>query len=194
LQELQQKNDTQSAEQKENYEALKPVWFEHASQKAKKYRKKLVDAKNVEQMKHLQKILVYNDDKKTIRLPEIDETFCSDLVWWNSMNRNDSMNLAKSKWYHLLSDWNDCDSEIDKKKSDWWRLENTFWKYANQWALFSMLDFDNDRYWTATPYKDEKWKIVSGVVRDRTLGENDCNRGWYYTSYDGRVCGFKDSM
>ena len=52
-----------------------------------------------------------------------------------------------------------------------------------------MLDFDNDRYWTSTKYENEE-----GVVRGRLLNENDCYRHWDDPDYDGRVCGFKDSM
>gem|GEM_PF-3189524 len=64
---------------KEQYEQLKPVGFEHASKKAKKYRQELEDADDVKQMKHLSTILVYNQDN-TVGLPTIKETFCADLA------------------------------------------------------------------------------------------------------------------
>ena len=186
--------DKKLANKKEQFEQLKPAWFEHASQKAKKYRQELEakwiqgDEKAVKEMEHLSEILAYNSDN-TVGLPTINETFCADLAWWKSMNREASMEVAKSKWYHLLSDWNDNDSEADKKETDWYRLENLFWEYANQWALFCMLDFDNDRYWTSTKYENEE-----GVVRYRTLYKTHCFRDWTTTHYNDRVCGFKDSM
>jgi type II secretory pathway component PulK len=71
--------DSRLTRQREQYEKLKPVGFEYASEKAKKYRKDLESSDDVEQMKHLQKILVYNDDKKTVTFPDIDETFCVEL-------------------------------------------------------------------------------------------------------------------
>jgi len=52
-----------------------------------------------------------------------------------------------------------------------------------------MLDFDNDRYWTSTKYENEE-----GVVRYRRLDGDYCYSYWNDTSYDYRVCGFKDSM
>jgi len=173
---------------KEQYEQLKPVGFEHASKKAKKYRQELEDADDVKQMKHLSTILVYNQDN-TVGLPTIKETFCADLAWWRSMNQKDSMELANSKWYHLLSDWNDYDSGVIKQSTDWYKLENLFWEYADKWALFCMLGFDNDRYWTSTTYENKE-----GVARDRGLNESYRYRSCSDTNNDHRVCGFKDSM
>lgn len=185
--------ELQLAKKREQYEKLQPAGFEHAPEKAKKYRQELKDADDVEQMKYLSTILTYNQDN-TVGLPTIKETFCADLAWWRSMNRKDSVYLAKSKWYHLLSDLNACDSETTKQSTDWYRLEKLFWKYSKVWALFCMLGFDNNRYWTATKYKNEKWEELEGVVRDRLLNKDGCHRGWDYTINNYRVCGFKDSM
>jgi hypothetical protein len=71
--------DKKLAQEREQYEQLKPVGFEHASEKAKKYRQELEDADDVKQMKHLSTILVYNQDN-TVGLPTIKETFCADLA------------------------------------------------------------------------------------------------------------------
>jgi len=180
--------DRKLAQKKEQYEQLKPAGFKFAPEKAKKYRQDLEDADDVEQMKCLSTILSYNQDN-TVGLPTIKETFCADLAWWRSMNRKESMDFAKSKWYHLLSDWNDCDSEAEKQSTDWYRLENLFWEYADKWALFCMLGFDNDRYWTGTKYENQE-----GVARYRKLNKHYCNSYWDYTYYYRRVCGFKDSM
>jgi len=180
--------DKKLAQEREQYEQLKPVGFEHASEKAKKYRQELEDADDVKQMKHLSTILVYNQDN-TVGLPTIKETFCADLAWWRSMNQKDSMELANSKWYHLLSDWNDCDSEVTKQSTDWYKLENLFWEYADKWALFCMLGFDNGRYWTGTTYENQE-----GVARERGLGKYGCSRGWDDAGNFYRVCGFKDFM
>lgn len=185
--------DKQLANKREWYEKLKPGGFLHAPEKAKKYRETLKDVDDREQKEHLQKILAYNEDG-TVTLPTMNETFCADLAWWKNINREKSKELAKSKWYHLLSDRNDCDDENTKKSTDRYKLEELFWPYAKQWALFHMLGFDNDRYWTATPYKNDQWEVISGVARYRGLVTNDYRRIWGSTDINNRVCGFKDSM
>jgi len=35
---------------------------------------------------------------------------------------------------------------------------------------------------------------VSGVVRNRKLNKNNCNRNWNNTNNNNRVCGFKHCM
>lgn len=178
------------ANKREQYEKLKPIWFEYAPEKAKKYRYELECSDDVEQMKYLSSILTYNQDN-TVGLPTIKETFWVDLKG-SAMTREQSMKLAKSKWYHLLSCWNFCDLDSEKQSTDWYKLENLFWEYVSKWALFCMLGFSDYRYWTSTKHKNEKWEESENSILHIRLNENKCDSDWHDMNFSGLVCGFKD--
>lgn len=179
---------------KEQCEQLKPIGFDHAPEKAKKYRRELEENviygnwDAIDEMKQWKEIIVYNEDK-TIRLPTIDETLCTDLAWWESMNWNDAMELAKSQWYHLLSEWTDYDSEANKQSTEGYKLENIFWKCALEY----MLGLDRGRYWTSTICKYRNWVEDENVAYYRSTDtKNQLSRGLYNKRASYLVCGFKN--
>lgn len=197
-----QNENTESewADKVEKYEILKPAGFEHAPQSAKAKWEELAKTKKVEKLQWIYDNVSYNSDH-TMNILALKKTFCEDISW-----QNDTFTFAQAQklektntwWYKLMTDYNDADSDQEKKQSDWYKLINLFsW---NNWDTYAWMEFFrdmawcNNRYWTATPYKDEKWKIVKGVVRYRKLDKYYCNGYWSITDNNNRVCGFKDSM
>jgi hypothetical protein len=144
----------------------------------------------------IQNNVSYNFDW-TMNILKLHKTFCEDLSWTEQKcNWEEAKQLAESKWYALPSDYNDCDSDEVKQGSDWYKVINIFsnghWDTREGIECFRDIAWCNSRYWTTTPYKDEKWKSVSGVARSRSLSKASCSRCWNYARYSGRVCGFKD--
>ncbi len=174
---IQERFETESAE----YDTLKPVWFEYAPDKVQRYWSTLEEKKDIEQMKHLKKILVYNDDKKTIGLPQIDEIFCYNLEPRRCFSV--IIKSVESKWYNLLSDWNDWDSETDKEKTDCHRLITMFWKYVH--AIPFMLNLDRkNNFWTKTKYKDKNWNEDFVLLRTGSDFSRDMNHtDWYHNAF-----------
>lgn len=205
-----QKNDKENSwtkeekqtEQEAKFAALRPVGLTHAPQDTQDYRKKLEDKamkwdKNaLNEMEFFQWKFAYNIDW-TVKLLKLEwgKTFCADLTgnWW-TRNWTDAKQLAESKWYHLLTDWNKSDKQEDKADTDRYKLEQYFGEYAHMWSITYMLGCIPGRYWTGTEYKNEDWSIRKGVARYRMLYKYHCIRCWYNTYYNYRVCGFKDSM
>jgi len=182
---------------KEQYEKLQPVWFEYAPQSAIKKREELKNSDNVEKMKWLQNNVSYNADH-TINIIFLKKTFCEDISWQNkSFNFAQAQELEKINawWYSLMTDYNDCDTDDEKKNSDWYKVIHIFsngnWDTIEGMKLFRDMTWCNNRYWTATEYKNDKWEKIKGVVRYRDLNKNYCNSYWYNTNYYNRVCGFK---
>jgi len=185
------------AKKREQYEKLRPEWFNHAPKNTQDYRKNLENKANewdkeaVKEMKFFQWKFAYNEDGSVKLLTlEWGKTFCADLTekWWYK-NWDDAKTLANSKWYRLPTDWNDWDNQADKEGTDWYKLEQYFGDYSHTWALTHMLGCVPGRYWTGTEYKNQK-----GVARIRVLDEYDLYRGWSNIYNNSRVCGFKDSM
>lgn len=190
----------QLAKKEEEYERLKPAWFDSAlvPQSAKKKREKAQSTDNVEQLQWMHDNVSYNSDG-TMNIIKLNTTFCEDISWTGqTSNREEAKQLAESKWYRLGSDYNDCDSKDIKEDSDWYKVINIFsngkWDTLEGMKLFRDMAWCNNRYWTATPHKDKNWDIVSGVARTRTLHENPCSSACAYAGYVNRVCGFKDSI
>lgn len=184
----------------EEYETLKPAGFEYAPKSAQGKWKEWANTKNLEKMKWSQNNVSYNADG-TINILSLKKTFCEDISWQDeSFTFAQAQELEKTNawWYKLMTDYNDTDSDQEKKQTDRYKLINLFswnnWDTVEGMRLFRDMAWCNNRYWTATPYKDEKWKIVNGVARYRELYGSHCLRSWHYTGNDGRVCGFKDSM
>ncbi|EKD44245.1 MAG: hypothetical protein ACD_71C00199G0001 [uncultured bacterium (gcode 4)] len=188
------------AKKREQYEKLQPAGFEHAPESAKQKREELKNTDNVEKMKWCQDNISYNADH-TINIIAIKKTFCEDISGQNNtFTFAQAQELEKTNvwWYRLMTDYNETDTEQEKKQTDWYKVVNLFgentWDTTGWMAMFRDMSWCNNRYWTATPYKDEKWKLVSGVVRTRLLNEDYCDRNWDNAYYNNRVCGFKDSM
>ena len=186
--------ELQLAKKREQYEKLKPVWFEYAyaPERAKKYREALKDRDDVEQMAHLQKILAYNPDWTVNIGGDVNKTFCPDLTWnWTRRNVEDAKELATIKSCHLMTTRNDWDSDEIKKWTDLYKLIHTFSeKYIAQWALIAMLGCDIARCWSATPYKDG----TLGPIRIREWGKDYLGNFWVDSAKNYLVCGFKNSM
>lgn len=186
------------AKKREQYKKLQPAGFEHAPESAKQKRQELSNSDNVEKLQWIYDNVSYNSDH-TMNIITLKKIFCEDISWnKQTMNFNDAKKLATSKWYKLMTDYNDTDAEEIKKQSDWYKVINLFswnkWDTVEWMTMFRDMSWCNDRYWTTTPYKNEKWEDVSGVVRDRLLNKGHCHRRWNNTNYNNRVCGFKDSM
>lgn len=188
------------ADKAEEYESLKPAGFDYAPQSAKAKWEELAKVKNVEKLQWIHDNVSYNADH-TMNILKLKKTFCEDISGKNSsFTFAEAQKLEKTNagWYKLLTDYNDTDSDQEKKQSDWYRLIDLFswnnWDTVEWMKFFRDMAWCNNRYWTATQYKDEKWKIVKGVARYRTLYESHCTSYCYHTHFNNRVCGFKDSM
>ncbi len=184
------------AEKENKYFSLRPTWFDDAPQSAKQKRKELVKKEDTEKMQWMHDNVSYNGDH-TMNIIKLKKTFCEEVSWTGQRcNWKEAKTLAESKWYELPTDYNECDSQGIKKNSDWYKVINIFsdgeWDTVEGMELFRDLAGCNSRYWTATPYKNEKWKIVSGVARIRILFKDTCCSYWHYTDSYSRVCGFKD--
>lgn len=196
-----QKNDQENswakkeiqAEKEARYAALRPEGLDYAPQITQEYRKKLEGNANIGnidallEMEFFQWKFSYNADG-TVNLLKLEwgKTFCADLTGneWVS-NWDAAKELADSKWYHLLTDYNSSDSEIEKTKTDWYKLEEYFGEYTNTWAITYMLGCIGTCYWT-----DATYEKLKDVVRIRGLTEI-CYRDWGYKKDNNRVCGFK---
>ncbi len=177
------------AEKEQKYVALRPVGLTHAPQDTQDYRKNLEDRAiqwdndALKEMEFFQWKFAYNTDA-TVNLIELNETFCADLTGsgWRK-NWAEAKIVAESKGYDLLTDYNDSDSERKKIQTDWYRLKQYFGKYANTWAITSMLGCAG-RYWTGT-------KASENVVYARYFTKNSNNKAGIDDYYNLRVCGFK---
>ena len=179
------------AKEMEQSERLKPVGFEYAPASAKNKRERLRD----ETLQWMYYNISYNSDW-TMNIHELNKTFCEDVSWTGKMcNWEDAKALAASKWYTLLTDYNDCDSREEKEQSDRYNVINIFsdgnWDTTEGMKLFRDMAWCNDLYWTATPYKDGNWIKGKGVARSRKLDEHNCYRSWDDIYYNHHVCGFK---
>ncbi len=180
--------------QERKLEKLKPTWFEYASKRTKQERQEYKDANNLEMLQWLHDNISYNADW-TMNIFKLHKTFCEDLSWTGKeYNRKDAKQLAESKWYTLPTDYNEYDSDKEKQQSDRYRVINLFTNGDRNpmigIGLFRDMTWCKYRYWTATPYKDEKWKEVSDIILIRTL--NHKNRNCDYSRSHKHVCGFKD--
>jgi len=183
--------------EREQYEKLRPAWLLHASQDTQDYRKELEDKamkwdKNaLKEMEFFQWKFAYNIDW-TVKLLKLEwgKTFCADLTgdWW-TRDWDDADTLAKSKWYHLLTDWNGSDKQEDEADTDWYKLEQYFGDYFYTWAIIHMLGCIPGRYWTGTKYKNQE-----DVARSRILLNGYCDSYRSNTNNNYLVCGFKNSM
>jgi hypothetical protein len=151
-------------------------------------------------MQYLHDNVSYNTDG-TINIIDLHKTFCEDISGQNNrFNFVQAQELEKTNswWYKLMTDYNDWDTDEDKKQTDRYKIINIFSQNkgdTTEWmALFRDMAWCNDRYWTGTLYKNEKWEEVNGLARDRILVKDSVNRGWSDTDDFSRVCGFKDSM
>ncbi len=184
-------------EQKIKHAALRPEWLSHTPQDTQDYRKRLEDKARqwdneaIQEVEFFQWKFAYNADG-TVNLIQLNETFCADLTgnWWTRNSKN-AKELAETKWYHLLMDYNDSDSEIEKRKTDWYKLEQYFGEYAKTWAITYILGCITDRYWTGTEYKNKDWSRRESYARMRGLRIQYINSYWDYILIGRRVCGFK---
>ena len=154
---------------------------------------------SVEKLQWIHDNISYNTDS-TINIIKLNKTFCEDISWQNkrfTWKQAQELEKINAWWYKLMSDYNTCDDD-KKEQTDWYKLINIFsngnWDTVEGMKLFRDMAWCNDRYWTATLYKNGNWIEDKGVGLGRRLGKYYCNRGWGYTGYSFRVCGFKDSM
>ncbi len=182
-------------------EPLRPIGFEHASQITKDYRQELESKAKaghqyaIDEMNFFQWKFKYNQDG-TVDLLQFtwSKTFCPDLTGTcTSMDRDAAKWLADSKWYHLLSDWCNWNSEEEKEKTDWYKLEKYFGDYAHTWAIACMLGCEPAFYWTNTEHYTKGW-VKSGSVCTRNLSKFGCKRYLAEKNDINRVCGFKNAM
>ncbi len=188
------------AKKQEQYEALKPAGFEHAPQSAKKKRQELIYSNDVEKMKWCYDNVSYNADG-TMNIIKLKKTFCEDISGKNQLfNVAQSQNIEKTNvwWYRLMTDYNDWDLDEVKKKSDWYQVINIFshgnWDIVDAMIFFKEMAWCNNRYWTATRYKNELWEGTPESIRVRMLDANYICRSNYSTLNSRRVCGLKDSI
>lgn len=177
---------------KEQYEALKPVWFRYAPNSAIIYRNKLEDKDDIQQMEHLQQIVSYNEDW-TVKLLKLYKTFCADLTWdWTERKREDAKKLTLLKSdYRLITTSDNLDSERVNTNTDSYEIINTFSDpYVRQWALLAMLGCNQGWHWTATDYKNESWEHPFAMVL--RWGDQDIQRFWLDKSTNCYICGIKD--
>ena len=190
--------ELQLAERKEQFEKLKPAWFDYAPKSVKERWEEYKNTDNLEKLQWIHDNVSYNSDH-TMNILKLKKTFCEDVSWTGQRcGWEEAKQLATSKWYTLGTDYNNCDSDEVKHDSDWYKVINIFSNgngdTAEAMELFRDITWCNSRYWTATEYKNDKWEKLEGVFRGRGLGESGCGRDWSSTGYNGRVCGFKDSM
>lgn len=102
------------------------------------------------------------------------------------MNWEDWDALAKSKWYHLLTCWNASDKQVDKEKTDVYRLKQYFGKYANTEAITKMLGSTNTHYWIWTKHEKKDHAYVMH------LNMSGCTLTNFKTTGSLDVCGRKD--
>jgi len=196
------------AKKKEQYEKLEPVGFEYAPESARQKRQELSNSDNVEKLQWIHDNVSYNFDR-TMNIITLKKTFCGDISWQNkTFNFAQAQELEKiNAWlgYKLITDYNDTDTEQEKKQSDWYNLINVFsdgnWDTTEWMAMFRDMAWCKHQYWTATFYKDENWKEEKNVVRSRELYETSCSRStmdiitWSnYANNSLAACWLKDSI
>ena len=174
---------------------MKPAGFEHASLLAKKRREDLKNSGTIDKIQWIRDNISYNSDW-TMNIIKLHKTFCEDVSWiGQTCNWEDAKQLAILKWYTLPTDYNDTDSDEVKQQSDWYTVINVFSNGNGDTTegrkLFRDMAWCTGRYWTATPYKDEKWEEVKDVACVRIMNRANCARNWLFTDDDTRVCAFK---
>lgn len=177
-------------EKEKKFEDLKPVGFEHACYKAKKFWEELADDENVDWMWKLQNMLVYDKDG-TIRFPDLNETFCADLTWWTTMNWDKGMDLVDSKWYDLLSTWNSVAPAVGN--TDLYRLSEFFVKVLGEDGLkcfVTMLGLKDGEYWTKTEFESD-WKKIKDTICTLQVYGDKIERGVSDKNIPHLICGFK---
>ena len=193
------------ANKREQYKILKPAWFDDAPESAKKKWEEYKNTDNLEMLQWLHDNVSWNANH-TMNILKLNKTFCKDISWTGKIGHwKDAKKLAKSRWYTLPTDYNDCDPDEVKHDSDWYKMINIFsngnWDTTQGMELFSDMAWCNDRnnrYWTATAYKYEDWHVSKdknwyiSTVRCRKLGKGNCERRWSYTYHSRLVCGRKD--
>lgn len=190
------------AKEQEQFEPLRPTWLIHAPKNTQNYRKQLEDRalkwdqEAIKEMEFFQWKFAYNEDGTVTLLKfEWAKIFCPDLTgnWWRK-NWKDAKEFAKSKWYHLLTIWNDSDKQEEKEKTDLWKLRQYFGEYANTWAITYMLGFDEDRYWTGTECGEDEWYFVGiEYAIDIMMHKNGYTRWLDDKIIHRRICGLSNS-
>lgn len=183
----------------DQYNKLKPIWFDYAPTSAKEKWEEYKNNDNVEMLQWIYDNISYNSDH-TMNIIALKKIFCEDISWnKQTMNFNDAKKLATSKWYKLMTDYNDTDAEEIKKQNDWYKVINLFswskWDTREWMKLFRDMTWCNHWYWADAPYKDWKWRLIWGFARHRGLCKNKdyyCDRSWKNTESHDCVCGFKD--
>jgi len=188
----------QLTKKREAYEKLQPAWFEYAPASAKEKWEEYKNTDNLEKLQWIHDNVSYNADH-TMNILKLKKTFCEDVSWTGkNCNWEDAKQLAESKWYTLPTDYNDCDSDEVKQDSDWYKVINIFsnenWDTVEGMKLFRDIAWCNNRYWTSTEYKNDKWEKLEGLARYRILNASYILRSWFTMIYNSRVCGFKKSM
>lgn len=185
---------------REEYKKMEPVWFEYAGELAKKYWEKLKNEDNVKQIQYLSKNVSYNIDG-TMNILALKKTFCEDISRQNkkfNFIQAQALNEVNHWWYKLMTDYNNTDTEDEKKQSDWFQVINIFsWGNGdtNAWmAVFKNMAWCNSQYWTITPYKDESWEEIKDIVRYRNLDEDHTQKRWGSLYFNDRVCGLKNMV
>jgi len=186
------------AKKKEQFEKLRPIGFDDAPDSAKEKWEEYIDTDNLEQLQWMHDNVSWNADH-TMNIIKLKKTFCEDVSWIDQKcDWEDAKALAKSKWYTLPTDYNDSDSDEVKQNSDWYTVINIFsngnWDTIEGMKLFRDMAWCNNRYWTATEEKNDKWEEFKDFVRSRNLYDIICYRHWMNFYFHARVCGFKDSM
>jgi hypothetical protein len=187
-------------EEEAQYKTLQPKWFDYAPLSMKQKRKELKNTDNVEKLQWIHDNVSYNADS-TINILKLNKTFCEDISWQNKHFKfKQAQELERNNiwWYKLMTDYHPTDSDQEKIQTDWYKVINVFsdgqWDTVEGMQFFRDMSWCNGRYWTATTYKNDKWKKLKSVARFRTLYKHGCGAGWDGTDYDYRVCGLKDAM
>jgi len=195
------------AKNREQYELLKPVWFEHAPQSAKDERNTLDQMR----MNHLKNTISYNEDG-TVNIIPLKKIFNKSVYVINyshSLIKSEQYKIraeASKNWYSVIGDCNDTDSEKDENGSDWNVLLNSFapnngwyWKIKEIWNIFTAMVGLGTRVWSPTsyPYWSPEFDNVSWVIRFGDIRKNIIANwsqiiGEPSINYTFDVCGRKD--
>lgn len=196
---LEKFQEKQSAKEKAPYEKFKPLWFDDAPESAKAKWEEYKNTNNLQKLQWIHDNVSYNPDS-TMNIIKLNKTFCEDISWqdkrftWEQAKELEKTNAG---WYKLMTDYNNCDAD-KKEKTDWYKVINIFSNgngdIVEGRELFRDMAWCNDRYWTATVYKDENWVENNDLALTRYLFLKDLYKHWSYTSNDFRLCGLKDSM
>lgn len=186
------------AKEMEKYNKLQPAGFEYAPESAKAKWEELKNTNNVDKLQWILDNVSYNADH-TMNIIKLNKTFCEDVSWIGQRcSWEDAKQLAISKWYKLPTDHNDTDADEIKHDSDWYKMINIFsngnWETVEGMELFRDMAWCNDRYWTATEHKNDKWEGLESVARYREVNTHLVFSYWSDINNTFRVCGLKDSM